>query len=279
MIHFINCKGRLLDFSEPRVMGILNVTPDSFFDGGKYVLVEQAVEHAARMLAEGATIIDVGGMSSRPGAALISVEEEINRVVPVIAAIQSALPEAIIAVDTWRSEVAQQAVAAGASIINDISAGTLDDKMFPIMAELNVPVVLMHMKGTPATMQLSPLYEDVVTETLDFLMARVSLLQGMGVNDIIVDPGFGFGKTILHNYELLRRMRELSTVLQCPLLAGLSRKSMIYKVLGTEPASAINGTSVLNMVALDQGAQILRVHDVKEAIEVIQLWKMLHSAG
>lgn len=260
-------------------MGILNVTPDSFFDGGKYVLVEQAVEHAARMLAEGATIIDVGGMSSRPGAALISVEEEINRVVPVIAAIQSALPEAIIAVDTWRSEVAQQAVAAGASIINDISAGTLDDKMFPIMAGLNVPVVLMHMKGTPATMQLSPLYEDVVTETLDFLMARVSLLQGMGVNDIIVDPGFGFGKTILHNYALLRRMKELSTVLQCPLLAGLSRKSMIYKVLGTEPASAINGTSVLNMVALDQGAQILRVHDVKEAIEVIQLWKMLHSAG
>ena len=273
----INCNGALLHLSEPIVMGILNITPDSFYDGGKYTTVNQAVQRALLMLSEGATIIDVGGASSRPGAPVVSVKEEEARVLPVISAIKSVCPHAVISIDTWRSEVAASAIAAGAGIINDISAGMMDNEMFPVMAELNVPVVIMHMKGTPATMQVSPEYDDIITDVLDFLLSRVSRLQSMGVSDIIIDLGFGFGKTVRQNYELLQRMGEISAVIQRPLLAGLSRKSMIYKVLDKDPSAVINGTSVLNMVALQQGAKILRVHDVKEAAEVIQLWKVLRS--
>ncbi len=273
----INCRGVLVDLTEPIVMGILNITPDSFSDGGKYVTVDAALAHAGQMIAAGATIIDVGGASSRPGAVTVDVQEETDRVVPVIRAIHEQFPDILISIDTWRAEVARAAVNAGACIINDISAGLLDDNMFAVMAELNVPVILMHMKGTPETMQKSPRYDDVVTEVLDFLMERVSTLQALGVKDIIVDPGFGFGKTLAHNYELLKRMGEIGAVIQRPVLAGISRKSMVYKLLGIDPADALNGTAALHMVALQQGAKILRVHDVKETVEVVRLWKALRS--
>ena len=279
MVGTINCGGTLLDLSTPVVMGILNVTPDSFSDGGRFTNVPDALRQAEKMLAEGAAVIDVGGASSRPGADIITAEAEIARVVPVIMAIKSAFPEAIIAVDTWRAAVADRAVEAGAAIINDISAGQWDPEMFPLMARLNVPVILMHIADSPEKMHHKPGYQDIVTAVLDFLLERVHTLAAMGVKDIIIDPGFGFGKTMRNNYDLLAGMATFPTVIQRPVLAGLSRKSMIYKLLETDVANALNGTTALNMVALQQGAQILRVHDVKAAYEVIQLWKMLHSAG
>lgn len=272
----LNCRGRLLSLDEPVVMGILNVTPDSFFDGGRYNSTDDALRQAERMLEEGAAIIDIGGMSSRPGSELIGVEEELQRVLPPIEAVASTFPETIISIDTVRSQVARQAVEAGASIVNDISAAAFDEALYPTVAELGVPYILMHMQGSPKTMQRNPEYEDVVREVLDFIIAEVGKLRALDVKDIVIDPGFGFGKTVEHNYQLLKQMHVFALT-ELPILAGLSRKSMINKVLKTKAAHALNGTTALNMVALQQGAKILRVHDVRPAVETIKLWQQLNN--
>lgn len=273
----LNCNGHLLDLSSPIVMGILNITPDSFYSGSRVSDEIQILNRVETMMTEGVSIIDIGGMSSRPGAEIISEEEEFRRVIPAIKAIVRQFPDAILSIDTIRSQVARACVEEGARMINDISAGKYDDNMFSTVAELkNIPYILMHMKGdTPATMQQQADYqEDIALEVLDFLIEKVGILRGLLVKDIIVDAGFGFGKTMEHNYSLLKKMHVLK-ILEVPILAGLSRKTMIWKALGITPEEALNGTSVLNMVALQQGAKILRVHDVKEAVQTIRLFKML----
>ena len=272
----LNCNGQLIDLSEPIIMGVLNVTPDSFFDGGKYKNGEALLQQVGKMISAGAMIIDVGGMSSRPGAEIINVSEELSRVIPIIKQIKEHFPTIIISIDTVRSEVARQSVAAGASIINDISAGSIDDQMFETVAELNVPYILMHMQGKPENMQQHPDYQDVTKNVLDFFIEKIGELRALGVKDIILDPGFGFGKTIQHNYQLLQNF-AIFKILDLSLLAGISRKSMIYKVLDSTPEEALNGTTVLNTLALERGAKILRVHDVKEAEETITLWKQLNQ--
>lgn len=269
----LNCRGKLLDMSRPVVMGILNVTPDSFFDGGRHTGVEPALRQAEKMLSEGATLIDVGGASSRPGAPEVPENEELERVIPVIRTIKSHLPQAFVSVDTWRASVARAAVAAGADIVNDISAGKMDAGLYEAVAALDVPYILMHMQGTPGTMQQNPQYTDVVTEVLDFFIAELARLRALGIKDIVLDPGFGFGKTVEHNFALLKNLHVFSAATGLPVLAGLSRKSMICKVLKVKPEHALNGTTALHMVALQQGARILRAHDVKEAVEVIRLWE------
>ena len=268
----LNCKGELLDLSQPVVMGILNVTPDSFFDGGKHADFSAVLSQADKMLREGAAILDIGGASSRPGAAEVSESEELHRVIPIVELLHQNFPEALLSVDTWRSSVARSAVETGASLVNDISGGRLDSGMFDTVARLGLPYVLMHMQGTPEDMQKSPEYEDVVTEVLDFFIQKIAVLRSLGVKDIVLDPGFGFGKTVEHNFSLLKNLHVFQNVLNLPVLAGLSRKSMICKPLGIKPAEALNGTSALHMVALQQGADILRAHDVREAMEVIHLW-------
>jgi dihydropteroate synthase len=273
----LNCGGQLLDLATPIVMGILNVTPDSFYDGGKYQEGTILLDRVGQMLEEGARIIDVGGMSSRPGAELIEVQEELDRVLPAVSAITDHFPDAIISIDTIRSEVAQQAVHAGASIVNDISAGQIDEDMYATVAQLGVPYILMHMKGQPKTMQREAKYEDPVQEILDFFIQEVGQLRELGVVDIVLDPGFGFGKTITHNYQILKKMHVFN-MLDLPVLTGISRKSMIYKTLGTTPDHALNGTTALHMIALQQGTRILRVHDVKEAVETIKLWERLEKS-
>lgn len=267
----LNVGGRLLTLDRPCVMGILNVTPDSFFDGGRYDRVEDALKQAERMIAEGVDIIDIGGMSSRPGAKVLSSDEELNRVLPVVEAIRTSFPQITISIDTVYAATAKAAIEAGADLVNDISAGTFDQEMYQTVADLGVPYVLMHMQGRPETMQEHPDYEDVVLEVLDFFIAQTTILRKLGVKDIILDPGFGFGKSLEHNYELLKKM-HVFRMLDCPVLAGISRKSMINKVLGTRPENALNGTTALHMVALQQGARLLRVHDVKEAVQVVKLW-------
>jgi dihydropteroate synthase len=271
----LNCRGRLLDLSTPRVMGILNVTPDSFFDGGRYTNVSALLHQAEKMLQDGADILDVGGASSRPGADEVPLEQEKQRVLPAVEALARQFPEAILSVDSWRAELARLAVQAGASMVNDISAGRLDAAMYPTVAELGVPYVLMHMQGSPKTMQQAPQYADVVTEVLDFFIAEIGKLRALGLHDILLDPGFGFGKSVEHNYLLLKHLQTFSAVTRLPLLAGVSRKSMICKPLGIRPEAALNGTTALHMVALQQGAAILRVHDVREAVETIRLWSLL----
>ena len=270
----INCKGKLLNFDSPIVMGILNVTPDSFYDGGNLSNEDKIIEKANQMLSEGATILDVGGYSSKPGATEVSEKEEINRVVPAIKSILSQFPDAILSVDTFRSSVAREAVNAGASIINDISAGDLDKSMFATVRQLQVPYCIMHIQGNPKTMQQNPNYQNVVTEVFYSLSKKVELLKELGVNDILIDPGFGFGKTIEHNYEILNHLNHFS-LMNLPILIGVSRKSMIYKVLDNTPSEALNGTTALNSFALMKGANILRVHDVKQAQETIYLFNKL----
>lgn len=270
----LNCNGKLLMLDRPVVMGILNVTPDSFFDGGKHTAESGILNQAEKMLSEGAALIDVGGMSSRPGADIISEEEEAGRVLPVVEMLVRHFPEIIISVDTIRSGIARQAVEAGAAIVNDISAGRFDEKMYETVAALQVPYILMHMQGAPKDMQSAPAYEDVVQEVLDFFIFEIGKLRRLGVKDLVVDPGFGFGKTVEHNYDLLRKM-HVFRMLELPILAGISRKSMICKVLGVNPDRALNGTTALHMVALQQGAKILRVHDVREAVEVVRLWEAM----
>lgn len=273
----LSCRGRLLDLAQPLVMGILNVTTDSFYKDSRFTETEALLRQAEKMLTEGAAILDIGGASSRPGAVEVSAAEELVRVTNALEAIRSRFPDALLSVDTWRADVAQAAVEAGASMVNDISAGRLDPGMYQTLANLQVPYILMHMKGTPAHMQDQPVYTDVVTEILDYFIAEIQQLRSLGIKDIVLDPGFGFGKTIAHNYVLLKNMHVFSQVTGLPTLAGISRKSMIYKYLGIQPEQALNGTTALHMIALQQGARILRVHDVREAVEVIRLWEALQE--
>lgn len=270
----INCKGNLIDLSVPKVMGILNITPNSFFDGGNFTSEEEILNQVEKMLSEGATFIDVGAYSSKPGAEFVSEEEELARLLPVIELILARFPETLISVDTFRSEVAKQAIAKGAALINDISAGLLDDKMIETVAQLQVPYIMMHMKGNPQTMQSLATYEDVVKEMLFYFSERINVARSFGLNDIIVDPGFGFAKTMEHNYEVMQNLDYFS-ILELPILVGVSRKSMIYKLLDNTPQEALNGTTVLNTIALQKGAAILRVHDVKEAVECIKIYQNL----
>lgn len=266
----INCKGNLIDISSPKVMGILNVTPDSFYDGGKYKNEVAILSQVELMLQEGATFIDVGAYSSRPGAAHISEEEELNRIVPVIELLLKHFSEIIISVDTFRSNIAKATINAGASIVNDISGGKMDAKMFETVAELQVPYILMHMLGTPQNMQKNPVYEDVVKDIISFFAKQIFELHQLKLNDIIIDVGFGFGKTLAHNFEILKNL-ELFKSLDAPILAGISRKSMLYKTLDVSAQEALNATTTANTIALLNGANILRVHDVKEAVEAIKI--------
>lgn len=266
----LNCKGKLLDLSTPVIMGILNITPDSFYDGGQITGVDSALRLAESMLIEGALILDIGGQSTRPGAKSINSTEEWKRIGPSLISIKKHFPDAIISIDTFHSDVAKNAVEEGASIINDISAGEFDKGMFSFVLQRQVPYILMHMKGSPENMQENPQYENVVSEVLNYFINKVSHLKMMGLNDIIIDPGFGFGKTIENNFSLLKNL-SLFQILDCPILAGVSRKSMITKTLNITPAEALNGTTALNTIALLNGASILRVHDVAEAMEANKL--------
>lgn len=266
----INIKGKLLTFERPLVMGILNITPDSFYDGGQHDNLDRAIIKAGELLANGADIIDVGAYSSRPGAPLISVEEELGRAIPVIEQLHKSYPEAVLSIDTFRAEVAEAAIAAGAHIINDVSGGTIDTNMFATVARLQVPYILMHMRGIPENMQELTTYDDIVEDVATFLAEKVSQLRALGVKDIILDPGFGFAKNLDQNYELLHRIEELQ-YLGLPILGGLSRKSMIYKRLNITPHEALTGTIVLNTILLSKGVHILRVHDVAEAKQTIDL--------
>lgn len=273
---FINCKGELLSLDTPKVMGILNVTPDSFFDGGKHNNIKQALLQTEQMLSEGAEIIDIGGYSTRPGAEDIPLEEEINRTIPVIKEILNHFPESVISIDTFRSKVAEAAINSGAAIVNDISGGELDNEMYNIVSKYNVPYILMHMKGTPQNMKLQTEYNHVFKDIAHYFSKKINQLTELGVNDIILDPGFGFAKTINQNYELFNQLEQFS-FLQKPLLVGISRKSMIYKVTGTTSSEALHSTSALNLLALQKGAKILRVHDVKEACEIRTLFLKLQE--
>lgn len=270
----INCKGKLLNFDSPIVMGILNVTPDSFYDGGNYLNPEQILERAHNIISQGGTFIDIGGYSSKPGAEDVSEEEELARVIPAIDLIIKEIPEALISIDTFRSKVALKAVEAGACMVNDISAGELDPTMFTTLRTLQVPYCIMHMQGTPQTMQQNPTYQNVVTEVYFYLAKKIEELSQLGVNDVIIDLGFGFGKTIQQNYKLLHELSYF-TSLNKPILSGVSRKSMIYKTLNISPEESLNGTTTLNSFSLMNGANILRVHDVAEAIQTIKLYTKL----
>jgi dihydropteroate synthase len=266
----LNIGGRLVDLHQPRVMGILNVTPDSFYSGSR-VLPENVLDVAERMLKEGADFLDVGGYSSRPGAADVSLDEELKRAVPVIGAIKKVFPKAIITVDTFRSEVAKQAIQAGADLVNDISAGQLDEKMFSVVGQAGVAYIMMHMRGTPQTMRAQTDYQDLLKEIIDYFHQRIFQARQAGIKDIIIDPGFGFAKNVQQNFQILSQLKHFE-MLELPVLTGLSRKSMIWNTLGIEPVDALNGTTALNMMALMNGASILRVHDVKPAKECIRLF-------
>ncbi len=266
----LNCNGRLLIVDKPIVMGIINTTPDSFYAASRENSTDAILKKAEQMLNDGATILDIGGQSTRPGSAVVGAEEELKRLIAPIEALYKNFPEAFISVDTYYSIVSKEAIAAGASIINDISAGSMDENMIATVAELKVPYVLMHMQGTPQNMQQSPYYKNVTQEVLDFFIFKIDELKKAGISDIIIDPGFGFGKTIAHNFELLRNLSTFK-IIDHPLLLGISRKTSIYKTLNTTPDKALNGTTVLNTIGLMNGASIIRVHDVKEAKEAITL--------
>lgn len=270
----INCKGKLIDLTIPKIMGILNLTPDSFYDGGAYKNDTDILKKVEKMLNEGADFIDIGAYSSRPNAVHISETEELQRLLPIVKLLTDTFPDILISIDTFRSEVAKQSINAGASVINDISAGKMDAKMLATVAELKIPYIMMHMKGTPQNMQQNISYEHLTKEILFYFSERIAAARALGIIDIIVDPGFGFSKTTAQNYELLNNL-ELFKMLEAPLLVGVSRKSMIYKLLGTSPADALNGTSIINTIALQKNASILRVHDVKEAKECIELTQQL----
>jgi dihydropteroate synthase len=266
----LNCKGRLLVVEKPLIMGIINTTPDSFYAGSRYSQADAVLAVAEKMLKDGATFLDVGGQSTRPGSERVSMEDELKRVIGPVSVINKYFPEAYISIDTYYAEVAKEAVAAGACIVNDISAGKMDESMIATVTALNVPYVLTHMQGTPQSMQTNPTYHNVTLDVLDFFIQETARLKKAGITDIIIDPGFGFGKTIEHNFELLNNLEVFQQVNR-PLMAGLSRKSLIYKTLGITAQEALNGTTVLNTIGLVNGTNILRVHDVKEASEVIKL--------
>lgn len=270
----LNCKGRILTLDSPLVMGILNMTPDSFYQGSRNAGKDELLRNASKMIEDGADILDIGGQSTRPGAKAITVDEELHRVVSAISVLKAEFPDAVISVDTYRSKVAKEAVDAGASILNDISAGSLDDKMIETVAALKVPYVLMHMRGTPETMQQLTQYDNLVREVIDYFIAKLEMLKKAGIGDIIIDPGIGFAKTAEQNFQLLKNLQQLS-ILGHPILAGISRKATIYKTLGITADEALNGTTVLNTVALLNGASILRVHDVKETREAVTLVRQL----
>lgn len=270
----LNCKGQLIDLSTPKVMGILNVTPDSFYDGGKNDNEQLIIDKVQEMLNDGATFIDIGAYSSKPNAEFVSEEEELNRILPVVKLLVKVFPNIIISIDTFRSKVAKASIDAGAYIVNDISAGNLDENMLQTVADLRIPYIMMHMKGDPKTMQSLTDYQDVIKEMLYYFSERISKARSLGISDIIVDPGFGFAKTLEQNFEVMNKL-ELFQMLDLPLLSGISRKSMIYKTLGNSPEVALNGTTVLNTISLMKGANILRVHDVKEAVECVALYERM----
>ncbi len=272
----LRSKGKLLLLDKPWVMGILNITPDSFFEGSRISNdTKEILLKAEAMLRDGADILDIGGYSSRPGAAEVSEEEELARVIPAISAIKDAFPDALISIDTFRAKIAQAAVHHGADFVNDISAGELDANMIPTVGELQVPYIAMHMKGNPQTMQAMTSYDDLLLEMVKYLSQKLNECKKAGINDVVIDPGFGFAKTLEQNYWILRNLSYFDTI-QAPVLVGVSRKSMIYKKLGISPSEALNGTTALHMAALIHGAKILRVHDVKEANETVTLFKQLY---
>lgn len=270
----INCKGNLIDLSQPKIMGILNINPDSFFDGGKYKDENTILKQVEKMLNEGATFIDIGAYSSRPGAENVSEEEELARILPIVHLLTKEFKGILISIDTFRSVVASKCIEAGATLINDISAGLQDEKMLPTIAKYKVPYIMMHMKGNPQTMQQQTNYENLVKDILFYFSERVAEARELGIHDLIIDPGFGFAKTVEQNYELLKNL-DLFQNINLPVLVGLSRKSMIYKVLQTDAKKALNGTTAMHMYALQKGAHILRVHDVKEAMECVKLHQQL----
>jgi len=270
----INCKGQLIDVSTPKVMGVLNVTPDSFFDGGMYKDNVAILKQVEQMLNAGATFIDIGAYSSRPNADHVTEDEELQRILPIVKLILDTFPETLISIDTFRSSIAKACIEAGAALINDISAGKLDANMLKTIAALQVPYIMMHMRGTPQTMQSLTEYDDLVKDMLFYFSERVATARNLGIIDVIIDPGFGFAKTLEQNFELLNNL-EMFKMLEKPLLIGVSRKSMIYKTLETSAQNALNGTTVLNTISLQKGASILRVHDVKEAVEAVKLVEAL----
>jgi dihydropteroate synthase len=272
----LNCKGQLIDLALPKVMGILNVTPNSFYDGGKFADEKALLNQVEKMLNEGSTFIDIGGYSSKPNAEFVSEEEELQRVIPIVTTIIQKFPETLISIDTFRNKVAKESIENGAAIINDISAGNLDENMMKTVAELQVPYSMMHMKGTPQTMQLLTQYENIVKEMMFYFSEKVAQARSFGINDLILDPGFGFAKTLEQNFEVLNKL-ELFKMLELPILAGISRKSMIYKTLETDAKNSLNGTTSLNTISLMKSAKILRVHDVKEAVECVKLYNLLKS--
>ncbi|TPV34090.1 dihydropteroate synthase [Paucihalobacter ruber] len=270
----INCKGQLIDLSTPKVMGVLNLTPDSFYDGGSYKNELDILSQVEKMLREGATFIDVGGYSSKPGAEFVAEDEELRRVLPVVELLIKKFPDIILSIDTFRSSVAKASIETGAAMINDISAGMLDKEMIKTVARLQVPYIMMHMRGTPQTMQQLTVYNDLLKEMISYFAERLQRAKSEQLIDVIIDPGFGFAKTREQNFELLGNL-ELLNIIDKPLLVGVSRKSMIYKTLNSTPEQALNGTTALNMLALTKGANILRVHDVKEAVECVTLFNQL----
>ena len=270
----INCNGKLVDLNTPKVMGVLNITHDSFYDGGRYKDAKSILNQTEKLISEGATFLDIGAYSSRPGADFISENEELKRIVPVVELIQKNNPDVLISIDSFRAKVIRECVSAGAVISNDISAGKLDPDMIKTVGELGVPYIMMHMRGTPQTMKNHTTYQHLINEIYAYFSKQIELARQHNITDIIIDPGFGFAKTLAQNYELLKQM-EFFKNLNCPILTGVSRKSMIYKVLGCTAEEALNGTTALNMVALMNGACILRVHDVKEAVECIKLFNQL----
>ncbi len=272
----INCKGQIIDLAQPKIMGILNTTPDSFFAGSRSQNLNSALKRIEKLLKEEADFIDIGGMSTRPGSVEVSETEELERVLPVVESALKEFPDVLISIDTYRAKVAKETVGAGAAMVNDISAGNLDENLLETVAELKVPYILMHMKGTPKNMQENPVYDNVTLEVNQFLVEKIHQLKALGMNDIILDPGFGFGKTVEHNYELFRNL-EVIGFREFPLLVGISRKSMITRFLNVSADEALNGTTVLNTIALQKGANILRVHDVKEAKEIIKILEQLKS--
>lgn len=278
IIRPVRCGNKMIDFSSPKIMGVLNLTPDSFYDGGKFQQEKSVVEQTARMLKEGADMIDLGAVSTRPGAELIAEKEELNRIIWPLQLLVKEFPDTIFSIDTFRSNVAKECINSGAYIINDISGGNMDDKMFETVAELKVPYILMHMHGTPENMQKSPISGNIIELIRQFFEERIEKLHSFGVEDIILDPGFGFGKTLKCNYTMLRNLEKLR-IDNLPILGGISRKSMINKVINVKPSEALNGTTVLNTIALQNGANILRVHDVKEAREAIEIVRFSEELG
>jgi dihydropteroate synthase len=275
----LNIKGKLKDFNRPQIVGILNLTPDSFYDGGTNSDKDKILKRTEKMLSEGADFIDIGAVSTRPRAKDVDEKEELKRLLPALKIINKYFPDALISIDTFRAKIAEISVMEyGAAIINDITAGTGDKSMFSVISKLGVPYVMMHISGTPETMQNSPQYQNVVKEIIEYFAERITIAHLSGIKDIIIDPGFGFGKTIEHNYEILTHLKQFK-ILDCRILVGLSRKSMIYKLLNISPTDALNGTTALNMTALLQGADFLRLHDVKEAVELVKIYMKIKESG